>query len=194
MSHRSITKLSVVFILLMVASGCSYTVHMNPQPVINTVSPQSNEGFPLEVDIACLTCKDLDPQNMLSLVSCTNEQWFDLKDKGKLKHSLEGRFYTFCDKEYYQEKWGGDRVGDYLRGASHDEAGPAPVTVKHPVPFNEDSAIIIFARWANADALRSAPSVVLRPPCDQKKHLFVEVGKTSMTLTGQSNRVEGPSE
>ena len=162
-----------------IGAGCTYTISFEPADVINNAIDEEH-GHPLEVDILCLTDKDLDEYPLLT---CTAADWF--KDGGKKEEygqllALHGRLYSFQDdksKDLDLDHW----LGQALRGTIHEKP-PGPVKVHHKAPFKRESAILLFPKYWDSEGNIKRAREILQPPSKYKPSFTIGIGKDRLNV------------
>ena len=170
-------------------TGCgNYTITFEAADVINAWGEDVTREM-LDVDIVCLTKKDVERHPEIVNGAVTADEWFNARDNdrgGSLLGNIP-RQQIYAMRRGTAADKNDTLIGEPLLSAKDRQDGQRTTvkTVKHPDAGNDKSAIVIYGRFSSKTGVAKVQPLVIQPP-GWKKNLLIKVGKQSMTLAGRS--------
>jgi hypothetical protein len=168
--------------LLVGLSGCSgITITFKIEDVINDGGRGDRFKEMLDVDIVCLSSKDIERFPELAEGTLNSREWFSARDAREQKYrALDGQIYALRSGE----------AGSYdlLKGpalVSAANTGKREVVVRELKPPRKilgESAIVVFGRFHDGTGRLLGAQPVLIRPLPRSGRIAIGVGRTQMTL------------
>lgn len=175
-----------------VSTGCARMLTITQADYVNTAMHVnrpvgSRTGDPLEINIVCVTPKDLDHEANDALapdVGITSEIWFrdrpipgdkkDMDDRGGRFWLPKGQISLMT----YDTKCFGKRIGEPLRGAATDRKDTVVKRFNHAGHLHDDKSVIyVFGKFIDRNGnVLPVPPAKFHPPGAYTEKLHVKVG------------------